>query len=86
MMFWLVNDNRPWFRARTYGFGAGLPLAWQGWALLALHVALILGVTLLLRASPVALVAAVMALALAPMPIYAARTEGGWRWRWGDGK
>jgi hypothetical protein len=23
-------------------------------------------------------------IALAPMPIYAARTEGGWKWRWGD--
>ena len=86
MMFWLVNEKRPWFRGRSYGFGAGLPMAWQGWALLALHVALIFGVTLLLRASPVALVAAVIAVALAPMPIYSARTKGGWRWRWGDSK
>jgi hypothetical protein len=22
--------------------------------------------------------------ALAPMPLYRARTEGGWHWRWGD--
>ena len=48
MMFWLFNDSRPWFRHKTYGLGAGLPIAWQGWALLALHVALILGLTLLL--------------------------------------
>ena len=80
------NDGKPWFRPRLFGIGSGVPLAWQGWALLGLHVALILGVTLLLRDKPVALIAAVLAIAILPMPIYAGRTEGGWRWRWGNGK
>ena len=86
MMFWLFNDSRPWFRHKTFGLGAGLPIAWQGWALLAVHIALILGLTLLLKDKPIALIAAVLTVAILPIPIYAARTEGGWRWRWGPSK
>lgn len=86
MMFWLFNDNRPWFRHKRFGFGSGLPMAWQGWAFMALHVALILGLTVLLRDKPLALLATVVTAALLPLPIYAARTEGGWRWRWGADK
>ena len=31
-----MNSNRPayWFRAKRYGWGWGLPLAWQGWVFL----------------------------------------------------
>lgn len=86
MMFWLFDDSRPWFRHKRFGLGAGLPIAWQGWALLGLHIALILGLTLLLKDKPIAMIAAVLIVALLPLPIYAARTEGGWRWRWGDDK
>ena len=86
MMFGLFNDSKPWFRAKSFGLGSGLPIAGQGWLLLGLHVALILGVTLLLRDKPLALVAAALAVAVLPMPVYASRTEGGWHWRWGNGK
>lgn len=27
-----TNNPRYWFRAKRYGWGWGLPLAWQGWA------------------------------------------------------
>jgi hypothetical protein len=86
MMFWLMNDSKPWFRQKSYGYGAGLPIAWQGWALLAFHIALILGLALLLEHKSAALIAAIIAAAILPLPLYAARTEGGWRWRWGDDK
>jgi hypothetical protein len=31
-----MNTNAPryWFRAKRYGLGWGLPLAWQGWVVL----------------------------------------------------
>lgn len=82
-MFWMFEDSKPWFRAKRYGLGAGLPIAWQGWVLLAAHVGLILGVAQLLADRPMLLLAIVIPVALLPLPIYAARTEGGWRWRWG---
>ena len=85
-MFWLMDDSKPWFRQKSFGYGAGLPIAWQGWALLTAHVALLVGIGAMLRDHPVALVSVVLTVALVPMPLYAAHTEGGWRWRWGRGK
>jgi hypothetical protein len=32
---------RYWFRAKTYGWGWGLPLRWQGWAVLVVFVVLL---------------------------------------------
>jgi hypothetical protein len=80
-MLHLFMDKGPWFRAKRFGYGAGLPFKWQGWALLLSHMALIVGVALLIDDQPMVLVPVVLLLALAPMPIYAARTEGGWKWR-----
>lgn len=85
-MFWLFNDNRPWFRHKVYGFGAGLPMVWQGWAFMGLHVALIIGLAALLEDQPLALFVGILTAAILPLPIYASRTEGGWRWRWGGDK
>ena len=28
------REDGAWFAPKRYGFGAGLPIAWQGWALL----------------------------------------------------
>ena len=77
-------DKGPWFRAKRYGYGAGLPFKWQGWVLLLSHIAAIVGVSLALSDRPLVVLPAVFFLAVAPMPIYAARTEGGWKWRSGD--
>ena len=76
-------DKGPWFRAKRFGYGAGLPFKWQGWALLASHMALIIGVAFVLANRPLIFIPLTVVLALAPMPIYAARTEGGWKWRGG---
>src|SRR3546814_16179033 len=76
-------DERPWFRAKRHGYGAGLPIAWQGWVMLAAHIALIAGVATLLRDRPAAMTIPILLAAFAPMPLYRARTEGGWPWRWG---
>ena len=80
-MLHLFLDNRPWFRPKSRGYGTGLPIAWQGWVLMAAHIALITGVAVLLQGRPIAMTIAVLVAVLAPMPIYRARTEGGWRWR-----
>lgn len=26
--------GKPWFRTKRYGYGAGLPCSWEGWAVL----------------------------------------------------
>jgi hypothetical protein len=73
-----------WFRPKRRGYGAGRPVAWQGWALTG-------GYTLIAAASgafllPVSAIgfAAVMIGATAAFLLISARkTEGGWRWRCG---
>jgi hypothetical protein len=43
-----TNNPRYWFRAKRYGLGWGLPLAWQGWVfLLAWIVTVLVGHRLL---------------------------------------
>lgn len=85
-MLHLFLDSRPWFRAKSRGYGTGLPIAWQGWVLLAAHTALLAGVIMLMQDHPIGLTIAAVVVGLAPMPLYQAKTEGGWRWRWGNRK
>jgi uncharacterized protein (DUF2062 family) len=83
-MLHLLLNRRPWFAARRYGFGSGLPIRWQGWAFMVAHIALVAGLAKALAPNPVIAAIAVIVAVIAPLPIYAARTDGGWRWRWGE--
>src|SRR3546814_12598613 len=78
-MLHLFMGKGPWFRQKSRGYGTGFPIVWQGWVLLSAHIALIAGLAVLLQGRPVLMTIAVIFAALAPMPIYRARTEGGWR-------
>jgi hypothetical protein len=84
-MLQIFLEEGPWFRAKRYGYGSGLPFKWQGWVLLIAHMALLLGLAFMFDGQPMILVPLMLLIAFAPMPIYAARTEGGWKWRRGDG-
>lgn len=35
-------ERKYWFRAKRYGWGWGLPTAWQGWVVMALFSCLLL--------------------------------------------
>lgn len=77
------NDNGSWFGPKRFGYGAGLPIAWQGWALLAAHGATVMLGLAFARTSPTAAGAWIVIVGLLPLPLYAAKTRGGWKWRWG---
>lgn len=79
-------DDEAWFAPKRYGYGAGLPIAWQGWVVLTLHLALIAAGAIILGRSPVAMVAWVLIASFVPLPFIAAKTRGGWKWRWGDNR
>ncbi len=32
-----LSKNKAWFRRKSFGFGWGLPLRWQGWAVLLVY-------------------------------------------------
>lgn len=82
-MLHLFMEKGSWFRAKSHGYGSGLPIKWQGWALLMAHAAVLIGLGLAFQDRPWVMAVMLVIAAAAPMPIYAARTEGGWRWRWG---
>jgi hypothetical protein len=79
-----------WFRPKRYGYGA-TPVTWQGWALIGAAVAVIVAATVLVlphdRQSPAVLLTffAIEAAVLAVLWVIVRRkTDGEWRWRWGD--
>ena len=73
-----------WFAPKRYGYGAGLPIAWQGWAVLAGFLLLIGLAALLFGPDNPAALAIVVPAVLALLVITAKTTRGGWRWRWGS--
>jgi len=83
-MIFPLFDNKPWFAPKRFGVGSGLPIVWQGWALIAVHMAAVLCLAVLLHKNMVAQIAVTVAVVLLPLPLYAAKTRGGWRWRSGE--
>lgn len=71
--------QKPWFAPKAHGYGAGLPVSWEGWAVLAVFFAGTLATALLLdgwlRAG------AIGGLSVALVLIAYFKTDGGWRWR-----
>lgn len=78
------GDDGAWFAAKRYGLGAGLPIAWQGWAVLLSAIAIIVGVGILLDGRPALQAAIVLPVVAVLALVTAFKTRGGWRWRWGD--
>lgn len=82
-------DDRAWFAPKRYGYGSGLPIRWQGWAILVGYVALLPLLKIMDDSGDGSLRAAAFALfvvATALLGVIAARrTRGGWKWRWGSG-
>ena len=82
------RDDGAWFAPKRYGYGAGLPIAWQGWALLAGYIAVMLAPTPPLEWDPIlgtGIAAAVWIVATALVLVVAKRkTRGGWRFRAGE--
>ena len=74
-----------WFAPKKFGYGAGWPIAWQGWVLLLGYIALMVSAGLLLESGDTVLIAigAVSMALLTFLVIIIAkrRTKGGWKWR-----
>lgn len=79
-----MNGNDDWFAPKRFGFGAGRPIAWQGWALIATWAAAVIATMALLAPHHRALAVVMVVILSAPMLLISARhTRGGWKWRWG---
>ncbi len=82
---------KAWFAPKRFGYGAGVPIAWQGWVTL---LAFFVAITLMMKipryfltpgaATAVSLCGVVLLSAIF-VAIAKAKTEGEWRWRNGEG-
>ena len=79
-----MADGPEWFAHKNYGYGAGLPISWQGWALTLVFAALVVGIGVEFQDRPFIMFAIIVPLTVLLLVIAARTTRGGWRWRWGD--
>lgn len=79
-----MREGPEWFSPKRYGYGSGLPIAWQGWAVLAIYLVAILSSSYALGDEPLLLFAIVIPLTAVLVFITAKTTRGGWQWRWGE--
>lgn len=79
-----MSDARPWFKAKTYGWGWGPATAWQGWVTYAIYAALLVASAVLFPPSraPVLFLASVAILSAALFGICWLKGEKP-KWRWG---
>ena len=78
------DDGPEWFAAKRYGYGAGLPIGWQGWAVTLGFIAICIAAALKFGNRPLILSAILIPAVAALFVITAKTTKGGWRWRWGE--
>ena len=79
-----MSDDPDWFAPKRFGYGAGLPLRWQGWAVTLGYVVLIALASFAIRYTWIGYASIVMMLTAVFIVICARTTKGGWRWRWGE--
>lgn len=81
----MPDDRKYWFAAKTYGWGWGLPLTWQGWVVfIAFFVLLIGGAVVILPRYGVPIFNAYVALLVVALVLVCWRTGEPPRWRWGN--
>ena len=76
-----LPKEKAWFRAKTYGWGWGLPSRWQGWGVMVGFVAALAAGSPLVKASPIGYVAYACVLTTTLVAIcYWKGEKPGWRW------
>jgi hypothetical protein len=79
-----MSEGPEWFAPKRYGYGAGPPIAWQGWALTIGFIAVAVALGVMFHKEPLRLVAAIAPFLILFTVLCARTTRGGWRWRWGE--
>ena len=80
----MSDDGPEWFAPKRYGFGAGLPISWQGWAVTLGFIAIALATVTAFSNEPMAMFAILVPAMATLLVITAKTTRGGFRWRWGE--
>ncbi|OCJ02414.1 hypothetical protein A6U86_32025 [Rhizobium sp. AC27/96] len=85
-----MRRQSAWFRVKAYGYGAGLPCSWQGWAALTAY-ALVLGAVFAMGETwrdghPASYVLAIFISTALLFLVSWWKSDAPWRWRWGGDK
>ncbi|WP_228242667.1 hypothetical protein [Porphyrobacter sp. GA68] len=74
--------KKPWFAVKRYGYGAGLPISWEGWLVLSAYMLAMIGSALFMSAKATFVVLAVTT----PLFVYVAYVRSDAEWRWCHGE
>jgi hypothetical protein len=77
------DEKKYWFRAKRYGWGWGLPCAWQGWAVFTAWLLLVVGGAFLFGEHPCIFFPSLLILSAALIAVCWIKGERP-RWRWGN--
>ena len=79
------EPRKYWFPAKRYGWGWGLPLTWQGWAVLVGYIVLVVaGVPVLKATQGTVVYIAYVVLLTVILTVVCWLTGERPRWRWGE--
>ena len=56
-----------WFAPKRFGYGAGMPIAWQGWMMIGMHFAVCVVAALLFVPRHIGVFMAIVAIATVPV-------------------
>jgi hypothetical protein len=82
-----MNDQKYWFAAKRYGWGWGLPIAWQGWVVLGAFIVLMIAGSFIFPPYQHKLLYLGYLAVLIALLIRVCYVKGeplGWRWRRND--
>jgi hypothetical protein len=80
-----ASTRKYWFGPKTYGWGWGLPLTWQGWVVLVAYLAFMICLPILYPPTTDILpYLGAVALASTVLILICWRTGVPPKWRWGD--
>lgn len=77
-----IKGKKPWFPVKRFGYGVGLPIAWEGWLVTILYMAAMILSGLLLTTW--AFVVTAIPLTIAFILISHLRSDDDWRYRNGE--
>lgn len=82
-MYNIIFDNKPWFAAKKFGYGAGLPISWKGWVFLLSYIASAMGIGLIFGGNILIWLPLLIAITVPFIYVAKRKTYGEWRWRLG---
>jgi hypothetical protein len=79
----MANAPKYWFPAKRYGWGWGLPVAWQGWAVVGVWLGAVVAGIVVFEPGTMRHVVFMFAMAAVLTVVCYAKGEPP-RWRWGE--